>query len=106
MVPSAVRLSVFCVRAHLPSHVIPLSDNPSVTGYGVEKVGFRPFLLGVLFYQCAVTTIFFVAPSVKILLVAECLAGIAFGVFMSGKSTFEHCFHMIDKSFSCHLLCL
>ncbi|KAG4444204.1 hypothetical protein IFR05_000301 [Cadophora sp. M221] len=54
-----------------------------LTGYGVEKVGFRPFLLGVLFYQCAVTTIFFVAPSVKILLVAECLAGVAFGVFMS-----------------------
>lgn len=52
----------------------------------------RPFLLGVLFYQCAVTTIFFVAPSVKILLLGECLAGIAFGfscqVYLT--SWFEH----------------
>lgn len=55
-----------------------------VTGVGVERFGFRIFILGVLCYQCAVTTIFFVAPTIKILLVAECFAGIAFGVFMSG----------------------
>ncbi|KAF2829603.1 trehalose transporter [Ophiobolus disseminans] len=54
-----------------------------LTGVGVERFGYRPFILGVLFYQCAVTTIFFVAPTIKILLVAECFAGIAFGVFMS-----------------------
>ena len=61
-----------------------------MTGIGVERFGFRPFILGVLFYQCAVTTIFFVAPSVKILLLAECLAGVAFGVFMSGKIDPSH----------------
>ena len=55
-----------------------------MTGWGVERFGYRPFILGVLLYQSAITTIFFVAPSVKILLVAECFAGIAFGVFMSG----------------------
>lgn len=60
-----------------------ISLTATVTGYGVEKIGFRPFILSVLFYQCAVTTIFFVAPSIKMLLLAECLAGIAFGVFMS-----------------------
>jgi SP family general alpha glucoside:H+ symporter-like MFS transporter len=60
-----------------------------VTGLGVERFGYRPFILGVLFYQCAVTTIFFVAPSIEILLVAECFAGIAFGVFMSGTHSPE-----------------
>lgn len=71
-----------------PSPFTLIADHSLVTSYGVEKVGYRPFLLGVLFYQCAVTTIFFVAPSVKILLLAECLAGVAFGVFMSGMSMF------------------
>lgn len=59
----------------------------TVTGYGVERFGYRPFILGILFYQAAITTIFFVAPGIEILLVAECLAGIAFGVFMSGMYT-------------------
>ncbi|KAF2014257.1 putative sugar transporter [Aaosphaeria arxii CBS 175.79] len=54
-----------------------------LTGWGVDRFGYRPFILGILFYQAAITTIFFVAPSVQILLLAECLAGIAFGVFMS-----------------------
>lgn len=56
-----------------------------MTGYGVERFGYRPFILGILGYQAAITTIFFVAPSIEVLLVAECLAGIAFGVFMSGE---------------------
>ncbi|KAJ4365383.1 hypothetical protein N0V95_000530 [Ascochyta clinopodiicola] len=54
-----------------------------LTGWGVERFGFRPFILGVLLYQSAITTIFFVAPSIEILLVGSCFAGIAFGVFMS-----------------------
>jgi SP family general alpha glucoside:H+ symporter-like MFS transporter len=58
-----------------------------VTGYGVEKIGFRKFILSVLLYQTAITTIFFVAPNIKVLLVGAILAGIAFGVFMSGKFT-------------------
>lgn len=57
-----------------------------MTGFGVERWGYRPFILGVLGYQACITTIFFVAPSIEVLLVAECLAGIAFGVFMSGES--------------------
>lgn len=55
-----------------------------MTGWGVERFGFRPFILGVLIYQSAITTIFFVAPSIEVLLVGSCFAGIAFGVFMSG----------------------
>lgn len=51
---------------------------------GVERFGYRPLILGVLVYQCAMITIFFVAPTIAILLVAEYFAGIAFGVFMSG----------------------
>ncbi|KAI8941463.1 hypothetical protein NX059_002682 [Plenodomus lindquistii] len=54
-----------------------------LTGWGVERFGFRPFILGVLTYQAIITVTFFVAPSIEILLLAECLAGIAFGVFMS-----------------------
>ncbi|KAF2855900.1 trehalose transporter [Plenodomus tracheiphilus IPT5] len=54
-----------------------------ITGWGVERWGFRPFILAVLSYQAIVTTTFFVAPSIEILLLAECMAGIAFGVFMS-----------------------
>lgn len=60
-----------------------------MTGVGVERFGYRPFILGVLFYQCGITTIFFVAPTIKILLVAECFAGIAFGVFMSGTHSVD-----------------
>lgn len=66
-----------------------------MTGYGVERFGYRPFILGILGYQAAITTIFFVAPSIKILLVAECLAGIAFGVFMSGKRVENRSKHYI-----------
>ncbi|KAF2675737.1 hypothetical protein K458DRAFT_411013 [Lentithecium fluviatile CBS 122367] len=54
-----------------------------VTGIGVERFGYRPFILGILSYQCVLTTTFFMAPRIEILLLAECLAGIAFGVFMS-----------------------
>lgn len=54
----------------------------------MERFGFRKFILAILSYQAAITTIFFVAPSIEILLVAECFAGIAFGVFMSGKLSF------------------
>ncbi|KAH7082384.1 trehalose transporter [Paraphoma chrysanthemicola] len=54
-----------------------------LTGWGVERFGYRPFILGILFYQAIVTVTFFVAPSIEYLLLAECLAGIAFGVFMS-----------------------
>ncbi|KAF2148141.1 trehalose transporter [Myriangium duriaei CBS 260.36] len=54
-----------------------------LTGFGVERFGYRPFILGILCYQACVTTIFFCAPSIKVLLVAECFAGISFGVFMS-----------------------
>lgn len=57
----------------------------SVTGLGVERFGYRPFILAVLFYQAAVTCGFFFAPSVQILLLSECLAGISFGVFMSSE---------------------
>ena len=67
------------------------ADVHLVTGYGVEKIGFRKFILGVLFYQCAVTTIFFVAPNVQVLLVGAILAGIAFGVFMSSQYQFHLC---------------
>jgi SP family general alpha glucoside:H+ symporter-like MFS transporter len=65
---------------------LTMADRAKVTGYGVERFGYRPFILGILFYQCIVTVTFFVAPSIEILLLAECLAGIAFGVFMSGTS--------------------
>jgi SP family general alpha glucoside:H+ symporter-like MFS transporter len=62
------------------------TDGIQVTGYGVEKIGYRKFILGVLVYQCAITTLFFVAPDVRILLLAECLCGVAFGVFFSSRS--------------------
>ncbi|KAL1865140.1 hypothetical protein VTK73DRAFT_5465 [Phialemonium thermophilum] len=54
-----------------------------LTGLGVERFGYRRFILAILIYQCGITTIFFCAPNIKVLLVAECFAGIAFGVFMS-----------------------
>ena len=82
MVPNVVKSLVCSVCIAMPASQCRAHD-VSVTGYGVEKIGFRPFILGVLFYQCAVTTIFFVAPSIKFLLLAECLSGLAFGVFMS-----------------------
>ncbi|KAG8623568.1 hypothetical protein KVT40_008544 [Elsinoe batatas] len=44
-----------------------------LTGFGVERFGYRPFLLGVLCYQACITTIYFVAPSIEILM----------GVYMS-----------------------
>ena len=84
-VRSVVRLLVYCVRATRLHCLGSTTNHFQVTGYGVERFGYRPFILTILFYQSAITTIFFCAPSVKILLVAECLAGIAFGVFMSGK---------------------
>ncbi|OXC60541.1 hypothetical protein AYX13_07084, partial [Cryptococcus neoformans] len=34
-----------------------------LTGLGVERFGYRPFILAVLFYQAAVTCGFFFAPS-------------------------------------------
>lgn len=82
MVPSAGKSLVCSVCLPIPASHCG-THNVSVTGYGVEKIGFRPFILGVLCYQCAVTTIFFVAPSIKFILLAECLSGLAFGVFMS-----------------------
>lgn len=60
-------------------------DDFQVTGYGVEKFGYRPFMLATLIYMCIVITGFFCAPSVQILLVSACLAGVGFGVFMSSK---------------------
>jgi SP family general alpha glucoside:H+ symporter-like MFS transporter len=55
-----------------------------VTGYGVERFGFRKFILGILIYQTAITTIYFTAPTIQVLLAGYILGGIAFGVFMSG----------------------
>lgn len=61
------------------------TDSSTVTGIGVERIGFRPFILATLTYQCAITTISFVAPNIETLVVYEVFAGIAFGVFMSSK---------------------
>ena len=88
---SVVRSLDFCVCESIQLLVIVEADVHLVTGYGVEKIGFRKFILGVLFYQCAVTTIFFVAPNVQVLLVGAILAGIAFGVFMSSQYQFHLC---------------
>ncbi|KAK5077351.1 hypothetical protein LTR64_005168 [Lithohypha guttulata] len=54
-----------------------------LTGWGVEKFGYKKFILTVFAYQACIITIFFFAPSIHILLVGACFAGIAFGVFMS-----------------------
>src|ERR1700759_4576882 len=56
-----------------------------VTCLGVERLGYRPLILIILFYQCVVTTIFSCAPSVKLLLLGEYLADVAFGIFTSSK---------------------
>jgi SP family general alpha glucoside:H+ symporter-like MFS transporter len=56
-----------------------------VTGLGVERFGFRKFILGVLLYQACMTTIYFTAQSIEVLMVGYVFGGIAFGVFMSGK---------------------
>lgn len=87
MARSVGKLLVFCVSLFRRYERQDYSaDKVQVTGIGVERFGYRPFILGILTYQCIITTTFFVAPSIQILLLAECLAGIAFGVFMSGKS--------------------
>lgn len=57
--------------------------NNVVTGVFVERIGYRLFLLASIAYQGAMVTIFFLASSIKILMVAYCFTGISFGVFMS-----------------------
>ncbi|WOO80959.1 General alpha-glucoside permease [Vanrija pseudolonga] len=54
-----------------------------VNGYFTERYGYRPVIMGCLVFLAAVTTIFFCAPSVQVLLVGEILAGIPWGVFQS-----------------------
>ncbi|KAK5080121.1 hypothetical protein LTR05_008779 [Lithohypha guttulata] len=58
-----------------------------LTGWGVEKFGYKKFILTVFAYQACIITIFFFAPSIHILLVGACFAGIAFGVFMSAPES-------------------
>ncbi|RYE94179.1 MAG: MFS transporter, partial [Oxalobacteraceae bacterium] len=54
-----------------------------LTGLGVERWGYRKFMVGTLCYLCCCIAIFFCAPSVEILLVGSVVAGLAFGVFQS-----------------------
>ncbi|CAK7235702.1 hypothetical protein SBRCBS47491_009385 [Sporothrix bragantina] len=54
-----------------------------LTGVCVEKFGYRRFILACLVYQAGMVAIFFCATNIKILMVAYCLTGIDFGVFMS-----------------------
>lgn len=83
----------------------------AVTGWGVERFGFRKFILATLCYltctsesNCAEldlralwsntaltypVTIFFVAPSIEVLAVGEATCGLAWGVFMSSESDFD-----------------
>lgn len=75
-----------------------------VTGWGVERFGFRPFILTILCYQAVVLVTFFVAPSIEYLLLGACLAGIAFGVFMSGESSAQRTVHNKLTSTSRYLL--
>lgn len=65
MVPSAVRLSVFCVRHLCMYRVATTTNHPSVTDVFVERFGYRPFLLGALCYLCGAVAIFFCAPTIK-----------------------------------------
>ncbi|CAK7207521.1 hypothetical protein SEUCBS139899_010331 [Sporothrix eucalyptigena] len=54
-----------------------------LTGVCVERFGYRPFILAAIIYQAGMVAIFFCAKNIHILMVAYCLAGIDFGVFMS-----------------------
>lgn len=84
-VPSAVRFWVCFVSRYIPDWLS--GSRRIVTGYGVERFGFRKFILAVLFYQTGITAIYFTAQSIQVLMAAYVLGGIAFGVFMSGRAS-------------------
>jgi len=48
-----------------------------------ERFGYRYTVMGCLVFLAAVVAIFFTAPNIKVLLVAEILAGIPWGVFQT-----------------------
>jgi len=75
------------------------------TGLGVERFGFRKFILGVLLYQTCITTIYFTAQSIEVLMVGYVLGGIAFGVFMSGRRTLDGNHEHKLTCFSRHFIC-
>ncbi|WVQ84712.1 hypothetical protein IAT38_006868 [Cryptococcus sp. DSM 104549] len=54
-----------------------------INGFFTERYGYRKVLMSCLVFLAAVITIFFCAPNIKVLLAAEILAGIPWGVFQS-----------------------
>lgn len=48
---------------------------PPVNGFATERWGYKPVILGCLVWLTGITAIFFTAPNIQILLVAEILAG-------------------------------
>ncbi|WVQ84711.1 hypothetical protein IAT38_006867 [Cryptococcus sp. DSM 104549] len=54
-----------------------------INGIFTERYGYRKVIISCLVFLSAVITIFFCAPNIKVLLVAEVLAGVPWGVFQS-----------------------